>query len=180
MRPLSISPIHFEFKGANMHAKDVIRNSLDSSERIINAYINDLDNADLLVRPVAGANHIAWQLGHLILTERNAMEALQPGASPALPPGFEAGHGRDCFVEDDASKFLPRASYQEIWRAQRAATKAILDGMSDETLDSPAPERFQRIAPTIGAAMNLMGMHPLMHAGQFVAVRRLKNKPVAI
>ncbi len=163
-----------------MHAKDVIRTTLDSSERVINAYINDLDDADLLVRPVAGANHIAWQLGHLILTEHNVIEAIQPGAAPALPPGFEAGHGRNCFGDDDASKYLPRASYQEIWRAQRAATKAVLDGLSDEALDAPAPERFHRVATTIGGVMNLMGTHPLMHSGQFAIVRRLKNKPVAI
>jgi hypothetical protein len=163
-----------------MRAKDVIHSSLDFSERVINAYINDLDDADLLVRPVVGANHIAWQLGHLILTERNVIEQIQPGSSPALPAGFEAGHGRDKFTEDDASKFLPRASYQELWRAQRAATKTVLDSLSDEALDAPAPERVQRIAPTVGAAFNLMGSHPLMHAGQFVPVRRLKHKPVAI
>jgi hypothetical protein len=163
-----------------MHAKDVIRASLDTSERIINAYINDLDDADLLIRPVPGTNHIAWQLGHLIMTERFVVEFIKPGASPALPAGFEEGHGREKFNEDDTTKYLPRASYQELYRAQRAATKAVLDGLSDEALDAPAPERMQRIAPTIGTALNLMGNHPLMHCGQFVAVRRQKGKPVAI
>ena len=30
------------------------------------AYVQDLADADLLLRPVPGINHIAWQLGHLI------------------------------------------------------------------------------------------------------------------
>ena len=112
-------------------------------------------------------------------TERNLIELVNPGASPPLPEGFLDGHGRDRFTEDDPSKFLPRARYQEIWGAQRRATLATLDGLSEADLDR-TDERFPPFAPSVGAIMNLIGSHPLMHAGQFVAVRRKLGKPVAI
>ena len=41
----------------------------------------DLSDADLLVRPAPSANHIAWQLGHLIASERNLVEAAAPGST---------------------------------------------------------------------------------------------------
>jgi len=43
-----------------VHAKDAIRQTLDLNERIVDKYVDDLDDADLLIRPVDGMNHIAW------------------------------------------------------------------------------------------------------------------------
>jgi hypothetical protein len=163
-----------------MNAKDVTRYSLDQSQHIMDAYLGDLDDADLLIRPVEGMNHIAWQLGHLIQTERMIVESLKPGSSPPLPDGFEVGHGRQEFGKDDASAYLPRAKYQELWKAQRTATKAVLDSLPDSELDKPSPEPFRKIAPTVGTMLNLAGTHPLLHAGQFVSVRRKLKKPVTI
>src|SRR5262245_21381812 len=116
---------------AKMHAKDVIRGTLQGSARILEAYVGDLDDAALLIRPVEGMNHIAWQLGHLILAERTMVELIRPGSSPALPEGFEDGHGREKFVEDDPAKYLPRAKYQELLKAQREATLAALEATPD-------------------------------------------------
>ena len=52
-----------------MTAKDAIRQSLQGSQRVLGMLLDDLSDADLLVRPAPNANHIAWQLGHLIATE---------------------------------------------------------------------------------------------------------------
>ncbi len=163
-----------------MSAKDVIRNTMDMSEQVINAYLTDLSDADLLIRPVPGMNHIAWQLGHLIQAERSFIEGIKPGSCPPLPENFEEGHGRDKSSLDDATKVLPLARYKELWSAQRAATKAVLDSVPEEDFDKPGPERLRQIAPTVGTVFNLVGNHALMHCGQFVAVRRKLDKPVSI
>src|SRR5262245_59434635 len=76
-------------KGTDMNAKDAIKFALESNQNMIGMYLSDLSDADLLVRPTAGANHIAWQLGHLIIAEVNFFLPKVPGAKPAaLPPGF--------------------------------------------------------------------------------------------
>ncbi len=162
-----------------MHAKEAIRNTLDTSDMVIDAYLKDLDDADLLVRPITGMNHIAWQLGHLIKSERNFIEMIQPGSCPPLPDDFDEGHGRNVNAEDDPAKYYSRAKYQELWKAQRQATRSVLESLSDADFDRTDP-RFPPFAPTCGALLNLCGTHPLMHAGQFVAVRRQTGKPVAI
>jgi hypothetical protein len=163
-----------------MTAKDAILQTFTMNDMILNAYLADLSDADLLIRPVEGQNHIAWQLGHLIASERSMLEGIKPGASPALPEGFEKAHDREDTTSDDASRFATKQQYLDLFKAQRAATRKVLDGMSDADLDTPGPERLRQMAPTVGATYGLIGNHVMMHVGQFVSVRRKLKKPVAI
>jgi hypothetical protein len=165
---------------APMNAKDMIRSSLQMSDRVINSYIGDLEDGDLLIRAVPGMNHIAWQLGHLIASERHFVELVRPGSCPPLPDDFEAGHGRKATQEDDPSKYYSRARYQELWKTQREATNRVLDEVPETELDRTNPGVFPDFAPTVGALLNMCGAHAVMHCGQFVAVRRKLNKPVLI
>src|SRR5690349_7142191 len=121
----------------SMNAKDVIVQTFGMNDRVLNAYLADLGDTDLLLRPVEGQNHIAWQLGHLISTEHRFVEGIKPGSSPALPEGFDEAHNRDAAGSDDLGKFLSKQEYLELFRAQRAATRSVLDGLSDAELDAP-------------------------------------------
>lgn len=163
-----------------MNAKDVIRTALDSSSHVASKYIEDLKDEDLLVRPLVGMNHLAWQLGHLIASERMMVEGVKPGSCPPLPPKFAEAHDREAAASDDPKQFLSKAEYLKIAEAQRAATKAVLDGLSEADLDLPGPEPMRSFAPTVGSVMLMAGNHVMMHVGQFVAVRRKLGKPVVI
>lgn len=163
-----------------MNAKDIIRHTLGMADHLLNAYIGDLSNEEILLQPVAGMNHIAWQMGHLISSERDMAEMIKPGSSPALPAGFGDVHGRSDTKGTSPSQFLSKEAYLELYKAQRAATNAVLDSLSDTDLATATPEGYAQIAPNFGTLMNLIGQHYLMHLGQFVAVRRTANKPIAI
>src|SRR3954454_11527998 len=163
-----------------MNAKDVIRQTMGLNENIMNSYLADLEDADLLLRPVEGQNHIAWQLGHLIESERQMVEGIKPGTCPPLPEGFAESHNRDATKSDDPKQFWTKQQYLELFNKQREATKKLLEEMADAELDAPAPERIRRMCPTVGATFNLIGGHVGMHVGQFVSVRRKLGKPVAI
>jgi hypothetical protein len=165
-----------------MTAKELIRKAFDGSDRIMQTYLQGLSKADLLMRPVPGMNHIAWQLGHLISGERRMMEMIRPGSSPPLPDGFEATYHRDNTKDDDASKYLSPEEYLKLWKTQREATLALLDSLPDEELDKEeaAGGKLPPMAPTVGQLIHLAGTHPILHAGQFVAVRRALNLPIAL
>jgi hypothetical protein len=164
-----------------MNAKDAMLQTYQMSKTILDSYLGDLTDADLLVRPVAGQNHIAWQLGHLISSERHMIEKLKPGSSPPLPAGFDEAHNRDSATIDDPKKFHSKAEYLKLMQAQRDATIKVLQGMSDAELDAPNPGAGPvRMLPTVGSVLNLVGNHVMMHVGQFVSVRRKLNKPVTI
>jgi len=159
-----------------MNARDVIRNSIEASQQIAQGYLEDLSEADLLVRPVPQANHIAWQLGHLVEAEHEMVNAACPGSMPALPDGFKEKHTPEAAKLDDPKAFCTKAEYLKLWNEQRAGTLAALDKLTEADLDKPSPVHFVK---TVGALFNMMGVHPLMHVGQWAIVRRkLGRKPL--
>ena len=91
-----------------MNAKDVMRQVIGGCQMITTAYVADLADADLLVRSVPGSNHIAWQLGHLILAERRMIGAEMPNAGyPDLPAGFAERHTKDtAAIDPPAARLL--------------------------------------------------------------------------
>ena len=163
-----------------MTAKDVIKYEMDTAFMVLKTYLSDLSDADLMIRPAKGANHLAWQLGHLLQSEVDLLNGARPGASISLPAGFAAAHSKEATGVDDRSKFLTKQQYIELFDKQRAATKAALDKTPDGDMDKASPESMRSYCPTVGTIFSLIGGHVLMHSGQFATVRRMLGKPVLI
>lgn len=162
-----------------MKATEALAGVLRSTEFLINSYLGDLSDEDLLVRPVAGSNHAAWQLGHLIVSEQRLVKDEIPSAKyPELPAGFAESHTNDTASLEPATGFLSKAKYQDLLKQTRAATLATLEGLSDADLDKPCVGRMKDFAPNWGALMTLVANHTMMHAGQFTVIRRKLGKPV--
>jgi DinB superfamily len=164
-------------KHTAMGPKDAIKQTLDLSDHVLYSYVNDLADDDLRLRPAEGMHPIALQLGHLIVGENAFCNMITPGAAPPLPDGFKEAHDLKNKELSD-SGFVSKDKYVELLKAQRTATKAILDAVPDSDLDDTRGGKLPSFAPTVGSLLNLIGMHPLMHAGQFVAVRRTLKKPI--
>jgi uncharacterized damage-inducible protein DinB len=162
-----------------MNAKDVLNAGMDLGEHVLKTYVSDLSDAELLTRPGPGSNHLAWQLGHLIQSEKQLLEMVCPGAGAEFPAGFGDQHSKESIGSDDPAKFLTKAKYLELFDLQRAATKAALDQLPDADLDKPGPPNFT-MCPTVGLVFNLLANHGTMHSGQFAAARRALGKPVLI
>ena len=160
-----------------MNAREALKVAIDGAEMIVTMYLEDLSDADLLVRPVAGANHIAWQLGHLIHSEHQLMEGAYPGKMPPLPPGFAEKYTKETSTIDAPQAFHKKVEYLKLHAEQRAGTKALLDKVTDGDLDKPGPEAFRAYCPTIAALFALQGSHWLMHAGQWAVIRRKLGRP---
>jgi hypothetical protein len=160
-----------------MNAKDAIRAALKTNQNMMNMTINDMTDEDLLVRPVPGANHIAWQFGHLIMAEQSMVKALG-GQPPALPAGFAEQHSKQTAAADGASNFATKAQYLDLFNKTREAALAAAEKMSDADLDKPVEGSMARIAPTLGVLASFPAVHAYMHMGQFSVVRRKLGKPV--
>lgn len=163
-----------------MNAKDSIKGTMEMSLNILKTYFSDLTDAELLRRPGPGCNQLAWQLGHLISSEAGLLSMIMPEAAPELPAGFAENHSKATIGSDDPSKFCTKQQYSELLDKVHAASVAALDKLPDADLDKPGPEKMRRMCPTVGAFFGLIATHPLMHAGQFVPVRRALGKPILI
>ena len=131
-------------------------------------------------RPADGCNHLAWQLGHLIASEGMLLDSIAPGAAAALPEGFAEKHSKESAGDDNAANFCTKQEYLDLMDKMREATAAALGNMSEDDLDAPAPEQFREIFPTVGTICVLIATHQMMHAGQFVPVRRALGKEVVM
>ena len=161
-----------------MNTKQAIRASANLCRMVLKSYFSDMTDAELMERPGEGCNHLAWQLGHLIASECMLLENVVPGAAAELPDGFAEKHDKATQGDNDPTNFCSKAEYEQLLDKVLEASMAALESLSDEDLDKPSPEHFAQFAPTHGDIFALIASHPMMHAGQFVPVRRRLGKPV--
>lgn len=160
-----------------MNAQEAIKSSIQGREIVAIPYVEDLTDEQLMMRPHPDCNHIKWQLGHLISSDFSMVEGVVPGSMPPLPDGFADRYTAETAQSDDSSQFDSKETLMALFEAQNAALLTSLDNLADDRLDEPAPESMRSYAPTVAAAFVLVGTHWLMHAGQWVIVRRQLGKP---
>ena len=162
-----------------MRATTAILEGLKIGEMVSLAYLDDLTDAEMLQRPCAGANHINWQIGHLLKSEHDMIGTIVPGSMSPLPAGFSERYGNEHANCDDPKQLCSKAELMAIYQQVRPATAKALAGLGDADLDKASPERFQAYAPTFASLFSMQGSHWLMHAGQWAVVRRqLGRKPI--
>ena len=158
-------------------AKNLLCGAIEGVHWITRAYVEDLADADLFVRSVPGTNHIAWQLGHMIGGTRKMLAAIGH-ETLALPKGFADAYTAATAASDDPAKFATKAQYLAWMGQAKTASLAAVEATPETDFDKPGPEAMREYAPTVGAVLMLSATHWLMHAGQFVPIRRKLGKKV--
>ncbi len=141
--------------------------------------IEDLSDADVLVRPVDKANTIAWQIGHLIVKANEGWSRGPVRCAVSRIAGWlrrEARDGEDRGRPVEGLRDQARNTSISSTKT-RAATIGAVEKMSDADLDKPTSGNMAKWAPTVGHLLGLVGNHTLMHAGQFSVLRRKLGKP---
>lgn len=157
-----------------MDARQALQLGIEMAEYVSMAYVNDLSDEELMRRPAPSMNHIKWQLGHLIVSERRFSEIVRPGSCPALPAGFEDRYTKETAGSDDPAAFDSKETLLNVHREQRKATLAVLNAVPESEWDR---ETGLDYAPTVASLLSLQGSHWLMHAGQWAVVRRQLGRP---
>lgn len=160
-----------------MDMKDLIRQTIATTQFVCNAYLDDLTDDELLCRPVEGANHINWQWGHLIAAENMLGEMVKADSMPKLPEGFADRYGKETASSDDADSFLNKTELQAAAKIQREGLMALLDQVSVDELSNPAPPQMASFFPNAAALILSADSHWMMHAGQWAVTRRSLGKP---
>ena len=161
-----------------MTGTEAIKTALESTKTMLAWYVGDFTDAEMLDRPVAGANHAAWQIGHVIVADVFLIkEELPDTAYPELPAGFAELHDNKQ-AQSDGPGFLTKDEYVKLFEAVRNATIAAVGKLTDADLDRPVVGSMKKFAPRLGDLFLLVANHTLMHAGQFTVTRRKLGKPV--
>ena len=90
------------------------------------------------------ANHTAWQLGHLLVSEHDMVEGCPPDRCRHCLPDLPKNTLPDAKL-DSPGAFHPKSVYMSVYEQQRAGTLKALDKLSDADLDKPGPEKFKAL-----------------------------------
>ena len=161
-----------------MKTTDLLAYDLAGSIELLKKSLADFSDADLLVRPTPGANHAAWQLGHLVNAEVGLVNAVAPGAVPAPPGEFSNRFTKETAKSDDPATFPSKDEILRQLTRTRTATVTWVKGLSDADLEKPGPERMRSVTPTVAHLASMLASHVAMHLGQIQVIRRKLGKPV--
>jgi hypothetical protein len=168
---------HF-FKEKQMTPIELAADVLSSNHKFLEGTIADFSDADFHARPCPGANHPAWQIGHLIKAETGMVAGFNPNAPAKLPDGFDKKFTKETAGKDDPAFFGTKAQLMEQFGKTRSATIAWVKTLKPADLDKESPESLRRFAPTMGHLLEMLPVHVAMHIGQFQVLRRKLGKPV--
>jgi hypothetical protein len=161
-----------------MTQTETMSDFLSRNLEILKLTIADFSDQELLVRPVPGANHAAWQLGHLIQSAARMMNQVAPGVipEPAAKIG-ESFSGKTANVDDPAA-YPGKTSLLEALSQSYGAIAQWTKTLAPQDLDRPTPPRMAQFAPTVGLMVLMMAGHLIMHVGQVQVIRRKLGKPL--
>lgn len=150
--------------------------------RILNSYaltldyarqlLADLDDVQMVAQPVAGMNHPAWIVGHLIYSCQ--MIGVEMGLAPWLPGDWEQRFIAGSPVEADPARYPAKDELIAMFEEATRRVRERLAQMTDAELDGPLPdERYRETFPTLGhAVLHILTVHTAIHLGQLSAWRR--------
>ncbi len=159
-----------------MTVNDLLAGALQSSLGMLKMHLADFSDAELLTRPVPGANHANWQIGHLITSETQMLSACG-AAMPELPVGFAQRYTKETSTFDDPGLFAPKAVLLAQLEKTRAASVAFAKSATPEKLAAPSPV-MPEMFPSIAAVLGMSTSHDAMHMGQVQVLRRKLGKPI--
>jgi len=160
-----------------MYLKDHLATSLKGSMEMVKMTLADMTDGELLTRPVAGANHGNWQIGHLIKSEA-AIVAMVGGKVVELPEKFGDLYAQSKTNLDGAENFLTKDVLLATFEKVRAAAIEFAQTATPEQFATQSPEHIRRLAPTVLDLVQLLIGHTAMHIGQIQVLRRKLGKPI--
>ena len=157
---------------------DLAADILSRNLHFLTGTLSDFSDAEIYIRPAPGANHAAWQIGHLINAETGMVKSFAPNAVAALPDGFDKKFNKETCTKDDPKLFGSKSELLDQFGKTRAATIAWVKSLKPADLDMPSNERLANLAPTLGHVVGLIPVHVAMHVGQMQVIRRKLGKPI--
>ncbi len=161
-----------------MTSNEVLAHSLTVSKLLLHRYADDLSRQDFLHRPTPKANCTAWLIGHLTLSERNALKAFAVTDLPTLPEGFEKRFSRDAGCPE-AAEFGDVSILLSLFDKHRDLLIDAVKKATAEQLAKPT-EKPLAVFKTLGEMAGFMALHVSLHAGQITIIRRSLGRPPVV
>lgn len=162
-----------------MAVKDNIVYSLNQSRKMLDGLIDAMSSReDWLYQVHPKANHPLWVVGHLGLADNMFIKRLNPEAGDDKNWDEQFWFGSE--ISGDPTYYPETEEVIEYCRERRARLMELIEGLTDEFLNSPTPdEGMFSEAPNMAQMLIFIAYHEGIHTGQFtIAHRGLGNQPM--
>jgi hypothetical protein len=157
---------------------EVFRHTTNVMHRVFKLTVDGLTQADSLIQPQPAGNCLNWVVGHLLCVYDQLLPLL--GQAPVMQPGALKRYERGSAPIKSASEAMELSYLLTGIDEAVARVDAGLQGLSEETLDSPAPFSPTGRPETIRSLIGSILFHQVYHTGQASLLRRLAGKNGAI
>jgi len=156
--------------------KDAMLNAYQVNLSYARELIDDIPDAQMADQPVAGMNHPAWLLGHLVVTGGSMLSLL--GADAPCKQAWKDLFAGGTKPLADRFKYPDKGTlYRALGECHDRVTRAFQEAapeVLDKALEGPMANKF----PTVRSLL-MFGLtsHEAVHLGQLSAWRRAKGMP---
>ena len=154
---------------------EIIRSFFTLPDFMLNSYLEDMSDTELVETRIANVNLWNWQFGHLLFGEHHHMKELKIVDPPVFPNGFIELYTPDG-VDSEKSKFFCKAELFRIKKDVRNFTLTVLDSLTVEQLCSPTPESLKYLGPNVLSVFASEVGHWMHHIGQLALIRKSLGK----
>jgi hypothetical protein len=161
-----------------MTPTELLSDVFTRSTGMVNMTLADFSDAEMMMRPVPGANHATWQIGHLTGAHAGLLNMIGEGLVQGPPAEFAAKFKKDTCTNDDAKFFPKKADLLAEYNKVCTAIAAWIKTLKTADLEKPSTGRMVDMAPTAGHVLSMLTSHNMMHMGQFQVLRRKLGKPI--
>ena len=157
---------------------ELLIDRMEAARRWTSSLLEDIPDADWFTMPAPETTHVAWQVGHLAVSQAALIHGRCFGKAipDCVPEGFAAAFGRGSAPVADAAKYPAVTEIRVAFDQLHTESTRLVGGLSDADLIQPAGTEPHPMFATKEEAIAMAFMHETMHAGQIALLRRLAGK----
>ena len=149
-----------------------------ASQQYGDQLIAEIDPATVFIPIAPGANHPAWQIGHLAWAGHQIVQMLggEPGIDIEAYGKLFAGGTQPV---ESATAYPTWREVIGAWHDAHRRVEAAAPAVDAAALGQPSPvERMKDTLPTLGDFVSfLLANHESVHLGELAAWRRVRGQP---
>ena len=160
--------------------RDAVLGQVDFARRYTLGLLENIPESLWPIIPTGASSHIAWQVGHLAVSQYGLMLFRQRGRAEGdldLMPGWlRKRFGRGSVPPTDSNEIPSKAALLECLEKIHVVSMAALPNFSAEQLLEPT-EMPYAVHPIKLGALLFCPLHESIHSGQIGLLRRIHGLP---
>ena len=154
----------------------LVVDQLDAVRKYTLSMLDNVEPSAWLMQPKEGVSHIAWQIGHLAVSEYwlalNRIRGRHPDDEELVSEKFVQRYGRLSTPDPSPANNLTAAELRAVLDRVHGQALKEIRMLSDAQLDEPVPKPHRQFTTKLGALL-WCAQHEMIHVGQIGLLRRL-------